>query len=376
MGQETTVRGTNQQAVSIFRRGHRLGFVALAIASGLLLTQTSARAQVPPLTPTTTTTTEQPPAPPPTSSPSGSDLSDGAAKAPEGAPDARGDGAAPPSGGILVPPEAQRIINSIRRSAPSSADALLDSLAPLEALGLSREETLRVGLGRFPIAGRARYSHDWLYPRYGPGFRFHLGTDVFAASGTPVRAPVDGVAQSAEGGLGGLTVKVVMPDRTYFYLAHLSGLVEGFVNGMAVSTGDIVGYVGDSGNARGGAPHLHIGIYPHGGAPIDPKPVLDQFLTEARDRVPALVDAYRRSLPAAATPTADDSVPISEERRLLRPMLASDLLHTLIGGSDAWSPELLYVTGASALRGPRLLVDLAVEEIVEGIDWPSRTSAP
>ena len=44
--------------------------------------------------------------------------------------------------------------------------------------------------------------------------------------GTPVRAPVDGVAHSATDGLGGLTVKVFMPDGTYFYLAHLSGLVE------------------------------------------------------------------------------------------------------------------------------------------------------
>src|SRR3546814_13458399 len=95
---------------------------------------------------------------------------------------------------------------------------------------------MRVGFGRFPIAGAARYGHDWLYPRYGPGFRFHLGTDVFAAHGTPVRAPVDGVAHSAHGGLGGLTVKVHMADGTYFSLAHLSGLVAGFPPPMAVRT--------------------------------------------------------------------------------------------------------------------------------------------
>ncbi len=327
------------------------------------------RAQVPPILTTTTTTTAAPSAAPSTAPPSGSDFAEGATEAPAGAADAKGDGTAAPAGGIVVPPAAQRIIDSVARTGPSDNDALLASLTALEDLGLPAAETMRVGLGRFPIAGPAHYGHDWLFPRYGPGFRFHLGTDVFAAYGTPVRAPVDGVAQSANGGLGGLTVKVVMPDRTYFYLAHLSGLVEGFVDGMAVRTGDIVGYVGDSGNARGGAPHLHIGIYPHGGAPIDPKPILDHFLVEAQARVPAIVAAFGRSLPAGS---AGVLVPIAEEQRQLRPMLATELLHDLASGSAAWPAEMLYLAGASTRSGPRMLIDLAVEDIVAGIDWASR----
>jgi hypothetical protein len=272
-------------------------------------------------------------------------------------------------GGIVVPPEAQRIIDSVRRSGASSNASLLERLGALRDVGLSEEEILRVGLGRFPIAGPARYSHDWLYPRYGPGFRFHLGTDVFAAHGTPVRAPVDGVAQSANGGLGGLTVKVFMANGTYFYLAHLSGLAEGFADGMTVRTGDIVGYVGDSGNARGGAPHLHIGIYPHGGPPVDPKPILDQFLAEASERVPMLVDAYRRAAPDRVTPPAAPTAPAVSEARVLRPMLGTELVHGLVTGATPWPIEVLYLASANALSGGRVLVEAAVDELVASIDW-------
>jgi murein DD-endopeptidase MepM/ murein hydrolase activator NlpD len=344
-----------------------LGAAALASAA---LTAPALQAQVPPLVSTTTTTTTT--APPRAAGPTGDDLSDGTSQAPAGAEDPKGDGAAAPSGGINVPPAAQRIIDAVPRTGASNNEHLLASLAPLRELGMPEAEALRVGLGRFPIAGSARYSHDWLYPRYGPGFRFHLGTDVFASYGTPVRAPVDGVARSANGGLGGLTVKVVMPDGTYFYLAHLSGLVDGFTDGMAVKTGDIVGYVGDSGNARGGAPHLHIGVYPHGGPPVDPKPILDQFIAEAEARVPAIIDAYERSHPPAAPQEPAAPAP-TEEPRFGRPLLATGLLRV---GPAGWPIEVLYLTGASSRTGPRLLVDLAVSDIVSDTDWEERAAVP
>ena len=358
--------------MTIDRRAHRAR--AGALAGGLLATAIlttgggagSSGAQVPPLISTTTTTTTSPPPAGEPSEPSGDDLSEGSSQAPAGAPDAQGDGTAPPPGGIVVPPEAQQIINAVRRTGSSSNGDVLARLDALRDLGMAEDEVLRVGLGRFPIAGAARYSHDWLYPRYGPGFRFHLGTDVFAANGTPVRAPVDGVATSANGGLGGLTVKVFMPDGTYFYLAHLSGLVDGFTNGMAVRTGDIVGYVGTSGNARGGAPHVHIGIYPGGGPPIDPKPVLDQFLLEATARVPAIVDAYRKARPDL--PPA----PATRTPAFAPPALGASLLEDIAAGIAPWPIEALYVASVSALDGPHVLLDLAVDDIVAGIDWQGR----
>lgn len=326
----------------------RTTWLVAAVVAAAAVVAGPAAAQVPPLlgSGSTTTTTTPPPqpepsSPPSSSQPSGSDFS-ASSQAPAGAKDTGGDGAPAPSGGVRVPPEAQRIIDSVARTGPSSSDALLEALAPVEALGLPRDEVLRLGMGRFPIAGPARYSHDWLYPRYGPGFRFHLGTDVFAPYGTPVRAPVDGVAKSANGGLGGLTVKVFMEDGTYFYLAHLSGLVDGFVDGMAVKTGDIVGYVGDSGNARGTSPHLHIGIYPKGGPAVDPKPILDGFLQEAMDRVPALIDAVEAARPApapAAVETSPTAEPGAEQPTLLRPMLHRVVLRALDGAASSagWS---------------------------------------
>lgn len=350
------------------RRGlHALVAVGLGVSA--LVVVPSSGAQVPPLGPTTTTT-----APPPAPSGGGGtqpDFTEGADQAPAGAEDTEGDGAPAPSGGVRVPPEAQRVIDSVARTGASDNSALLARLTELQALGLSEEEAHRVGLGRFPIAGPARYSHDWLFPRYGPGFRFHLGTDVFAATGTPIRAPVDGIARSANGGLGGLTVKVFMPDGTYFYLAHLSGLAPGFVDGMAVETGDIVGYVGDSGNARGGAPHLHIGIYPGGGAPIDPKPVLDSFIAEAEARLPDVVAAYQAARADAPT-AAPEPRPISDEQRLLRPMLATELLHPLAAGGSGLAPEVLYLTGANPVTGSRVLLELALQGLVAGIDWHAR----
>lgn len=347
--------------------------VSLVVVSTAAFVVPSSDAQVPdPSAPSSTTTTTAPPTTSTTTTtqPSGDQFSDGSSQAPAGAQDAGGDGAAAPEGGIAVPPEAQRIIDSVRRTRANSAGRLVSMLAELQALGLSEAESYRVGMGRFPIAGPATYSHDWLYPRYGPGFRFHLGTDVFAAYGTPVRAPVDGVARSASGGLGGVTVKVVMDDGTYFYLAHLAGLVEGFVEGMPVATGDIVGYVGDSGNARGGASHLHLGIYPRGGPPVDPKPILDGFLAEAEARVPEIAAALRAAQPPA--PAEDAGASAEAERRLLRPMLATGLLHPLASGGSRMPADLLYLLGTNPVSGPRALVDLALADLVAEIDWSKR----
>lgn len=334
-------------------------WLAAAVAAAALASSTApVAAQIPPLlgpAPTSTTTTTpapRSPAPAPsTEDPAAAPSMEGAAPAPPGAVDAQGDGAPAPSGGIRVPPEAQRIIDSVPRTGPNSSRPLLDALAPVAEMGVPWEEVLRIGMGRFPIAGEARYGHDWLYPRYGPGFRFHLGTDVFADHGTPVRSPVDGIARSANGGLGGLTVKVFMDDGTYFYLAHLSGLVDGFTDGMAVRTGDVVGYVGDSGNARGGAPHLHIGIYPKGGPPVDPKPILDGFLQEAMDRVPAVIEAVRQAQAgaqaAAPVPEPASGAPVAaaddepEHPTLLRPLLHRALLRLAAEAAEALSASLV-----------------------------------
>jgi murein DD-endopeptidase MepM/ murein hydrolase activator NlpD len=347
------------------RRRAAAALLLAAVTAATLLAAPATQAQDP--VGALFTTTTQPPA---TTAPPGPAVAP-SEEAPAGAQDPQGDGAPAPEQGIVVPPEAQRIIDSVERTGSNSNGPLLAALAELVSLGMSQDEAYRLGLGRFPIAGPARYSHDWLFPRYGPGFRFHLGTDVFADHGTPVRAPVDGVATSSVDSLGGLSVRVHMPDRTYFYLAHLSGLVAGFTEGMAVRTGDVVGYVGDSGNARGGAPHVHLGVYPKGGPAVDPKPILDQFLVEAEANVPKLVEAWKASRPAAPA-VAPPTGALDAEARLLRPTIGTRLLAPYASGGDPWTPAFLYVLGADPAAGAGYLLRSSLEDLATDIDWSSR----
>jgi hypothetical protein len=145
--------------------------------------------------------------------------------------------------------------------------------------------------GRFPVAGVASYINDWHFPRYVPVFHLHQGTDIFASRGTPVRSPADGTVRVNVGPVGGLTVYVTEADGTYYYMAHLDSTAAGLTTGMIVRIGDVVGYVGDSGNAKGGPTHLHFEVHPNGGAAINPKPVLDRWLAEAANQPGPAADA-------------------------------------------------------------------------------------
>ncbi|HXF38014.1 MAG TPA: peptidoglycan DD-metalloendopeptidase family protein [Actinomycetota bacterium] len=99
--------------------------------------------------------------------------------------------------------------------------------------------------------------------------RSHQGNDIFAPAGTPIVAPFDGVAVKAENELGGLAVKVI-GEFGYVYNAHLSR----YGKLGPVETGDVIGYVGTTGNARGTSPHDHFEWHPNGGPAVDPHPFL------------------------------------------------------------------------------------------------------
>lgn len=202
------------------------------------------------------------------------------------------------------PADLQALTDSVERTPSRSTRPLLDALAPLAQYGISPEQAVLGGFGRFPVAGLAGYSHDWWFPRFGPGWRLHQGTDIFAAFNTPIRAPAAGRVHITTGGLGGLAVYVIEPNRTYWYLAHLGGLAPGLVEGSEVTIGQVVGFVGDSGNARGGAPHLHLEFHPGGGPAVDPKFVLDQFLDEAMAGVPQLIATAAQQAAAGAAAQA------------------------------------------------------------------------
>lgn len=138
-----------------------------------------------------------------------------------------------------------------------------------------------------PVRGFVAYSDDFGAPRYGGGFHPHAGNDIFASRGTPIVAPFPGQAVISSNDLGGLAVKV-FGAAGYVYNAHLDSSVGGFPR--QVSTGEQIGTVGDSGDARGGATHDHfewhpnvIPAHPHKspygytviGSAIDPYPYLN-----------------------------------------------------------------------------------------------------
>lgn len=115
--------------------------------------------------------------------------------------------------------------------------------------------------------------NTWGAPR--SGGRKHEGQDIFARRGTPVLSATDGVVvRIGETKLGGKTVFVAGRGMRTYYYAHLDAYPPDLEVGNLVAKGDVVGFVGNTGNARGTPPHLHFGIYTAQGA-IDPLPLIE-----------------------------------------------------------------------------------------------------
>ena len=113
--------------------------------------------------------------------------------------------------------------------------------------------------------------------------RVHDAIDIMAARGTPVLATHDGqVVKLFTSVRGGLTIYQFDPGRTHaYYYAHLDRYADGLVEGKPVARGDVIGYVGSTGNASADAPHLHFAIFVLGpdkrwweGQAINPYPLL------------------------------------------------------------------------------------------------------
>ena len=106
------------------------------------------------------------------------------------------------------------------------------------------------------------------------GGRDHQGQDIFAKRGTPVVSATDGiVVRVGTNNLGGQIVSVMGNGGRMYYYAHLDRYAPGLAVGRSVAAGDVLGYVGTTGNARGTPPHLHFGVYTATGA-INPLPML------------------------------------------------------------------------------------------------------
>jgi murein DD-endopeptidase MepM/ murein hydrolase activator NlpD len=126
------------------------------------------------------------------------------------------------------------------------------------------------------------------------GLRLHRGIDILARRGTPVIAAAPGqVVRVGQDRLGGNVVWIAGAGARLYYYAHLERFAPGLHSGLVVEAGTELGRVGSTGNARGGPPHLHFGIYPAGNIfrAIDPAPLLRTY-----GRTMA---AHRAPLPAA-----------------------------------------------------------------------------
>ena len=143
------------------------------------------------------------------------------------------------------------------------------------------EPALRISL---PIKDlKASDIHDTFTERRGGGTRPHEATDIMAPRGTPVLAVNDGkIEKLFLSKPGGNTIYQFDPTERYcYYYAHLDRYPDYLHEGMAVARGDVIGYVGTTGDAEPDAPQLHFAIFKLGpekswwkGEAIDPYPIL------------------------------------------------------------------------------------------------------
>lgn len=124
----------------------------------------------------------------------------------------------------------------------------------------------------FPVTQPYTYCDSWHAPRVG---HLHQGTDIFALRGTAARACVNGwILRLSNGELGGIGITLRDQSGNTYYYGHFDGRPPGLYEGMPVSAGQTIGYVGDTGNAKGTPPHVHFEIHPGGGSAVNPYPIL------------------------------------------------------------------------------------------------------
>jgi murein DD-endopeptidase MepM/ murein hydrolase activator NlpD len=113
------------------------------------------------------------------------------------------------------------------------------------------------------VFGPASFGDSFGGPRPGIPGGWHHGEDIFAPLGTPVLAVADGTIHTVGFiKLGGYRLWLRDDAGNQFYYAHLSAYSPLAIAGKRVEAGDVIGFVGDTGDAEGGSPHLHFEIHP------------------------------------------------------------------------------------------------------------------
>jgi murein DD-endopeptidase MepM/ murein hydrolase activator NlpD len=144
-------------------------------------------------------------------------------------------------------------------SAPASAPA---AAAPVP--------NLPRGSMTCPVDGPNSFIDSWGYPR--SGGRTHEGTDIMTGSGTPVVAITDGnITYAGYGDSAGYWIVLSGDDGNGYWYMHNT---QNLVSGGHVQVGQQIATAGNTGNASGGAPHVHFEYHPGGGGPVNPYPML------------------------------------------------------------------------------------------------------
>jgi Peptidase family M23 len=137
--------------------------------------------------------------------------------------------------------------------------------------------------GAFLLDGACTYEDSWMASRgvSSTGAKqYHEGIDLIAATGVPIRAVVDGtVNRLSTSTRGGTQLYLETADGTYFFHAHLSRYADGLVVGQKVTAGQVIAYVGQTGDAQFSVPHLHFEVHPAWNAkkPINPFPIVREM---------------------------------------------------------------------------------------------------
>jgi murein DD-endopeptidase MepM/ murein hydrolase activator NlpD len=232
---------------------------------------------------------------------------------------------APPRPGAPDPPAPPPPPQPTMPTAPEPPDP--GEAVPGGPVRVGPEVTAALSAGGyvFPIYGPVSFGDSFGAPRAGIPGGWHHGEDIFAPAGAPVLAVADGTIHTVGFiKLGGYRLWLRDDSGNEFYYAHLSAYTPLAIEGQRVEAGDVIGFVGDTGDAEGGLPHLHFEIHPaamlglgYDGV-VAPYPILvawrrseDISFAAGRVFVPTRPGAGELPPPGAVLLQADDISPTS-----------------------------------------------------------------
>jgi murein DD-endopeptidase MepM/ murein hydrolase activator NlpD len=173
-----------------------------------------------------------------------------------------------------------------------STAPLISAARELRELGITSRRARSV-FQPFIVAGYASWWDSWGEVRLGThGVRPHLGQDVFCNQGAPVLAAEPGRIEFTFDDLGGMVARLHRDVGSFWYYAHLSGFSASLASGDYVERGDVIGFCGNTGNAKGSSPHVHFGLY-SGGVAQNPMQPLVSWLHQAEARAARLIRRAR-----------------------------------------------------------------------------------